>query len=194
MLKTIQLSKEAKKKLRKLKTYLLSDKRKNAFDMSWWGLVSFTKDVDKIDSDELSGAAYKQLVVLKEEKPACGAVCCFAGSLCIMDKLIKPTRKDSRSELIYEMGLDTWEKAAAALGITQAESGALFLMPEERLLEDYEGLQEAYNAGDEDANSWPYEFARQYYDKDSSRGKLNVAVKYLDHVIENGLEVLEEVR
>lgn len=199
-MRTILLPTEAKKTLSELKTYLRSDERKNAFDMAWWGvvIVGDKKAAKKLleeqyDVHSASGTAYE---ALRKQRPPCGAVCCLAGSLCIMKGLIKPTKDSnnaSESEgLIYKMGLDTWDKAAKALGISRFEAGALFLLPTEQELYDYDTTEEYYAYSDEDGNVWPLGWARKYFDAASPKERLSVALAYINDVIKNGLQVRDE--
>lgn len=201
-MRTLTLSAAAKNDLRDLKSFLSSEERKNAFDMAWWGvvIVGNKKKAQEALADLKSGygVAGIHYDILKKQKPPCGAVHCLAGAMCIMKGLIVPTKDDKdRTEaapgLIYEMGIDTWAKAAKALGITTREAGALFLLPAEQEVGDYETTEDYYQYNyAEDGNVWPLEWARQYFAASSPKEKLTVALAYLDDVIKNGLQVRDE--
>lgn len=92
------------------------------FNMGSWGTICDPKHYDLFEPAEDDA---DMAVVL--QRPACGAVGCIAGSLCIMTGLVKPSAHFGYED-VYVMGWDTHDKAVQELQIDFVQGRRLFLL------------------------------------------------------------------
>lgn len=133
--------------------------------------------------------AYDQRVFGRSEPLApCGTAACIAGWACVLSgvmrlddvQLANPT--DTGQTGIIDL-VD--ERAAEALRLTDYESDVLFTSEPEGDCDDYDD-----DGNDIYAGGWPEPFAEQWREAVSNDARAQVAVAYLDHIIETG-KVLE---
>lgn len=161
-------SKKTVAKLRKLQAFLRAEPRR--FDMEWWGLS--VEDVEKFDGKAGHGGAISEAAnTLKKQHPPCGTVACLAGSICIMQEIIKPEFLDEIP--VYTFPSSTGEKAAEWLGLNfAAEAGKLFFTSDMDLMPH--------------TGRWPGGFTKRYRKAKTPRQKVKVACERIDHYIETG--------
>lgn len=156
-------------KIRQLQAYNLAVPER--FNLGvFGGFANYSKidEIEAIPSDD--DAAFLAETFLSQH-PACGAIGCNAGNICIMAGLIKPTEV-AKDVALYEFGWDTAKLAAEWLEVDQQTANKLFF------LSDW---------GYDKDNSWPVEFEEEL--ENYEPGTLEYAIvnhRWLDHFCETG--------
>ena len=151
-------------KLRKLQRYIQEEPRR--FNLKYWGMSC---NPDNYGTLEVEEGDEDFTETLEKQRPPCGTIGCLAGSICIIEGLIRPRFIENVS--IYKFPYDTSKLAEVALGISEKDADKLFLC----------------KSWFDSKFGWPDEFAEELeLYSPGSKEYADVAVRRIDHYIETG--------